>query len=171
MGSEIRSKIKLIQRNMEIKNDAFLSHVQKNSADLCRSIQRSLKDVKISSWYDMQAKRLDAYGMAEAVAQAKVFVLVATVEYFSRPWCLFELLLAEIFQKPIILLMETVKGHGGFENFEELKSNIPGGFSYLLEYEVCEVKRRGLFWDATILELGKRIKPTKMEDVVGLTQL
>jgi len=166
----MRSKIEPMKGNMEIKHDAFLSHAQKNSADLCRSIKRRLQDFKISAWYDMQAKRLDAIGMAEAVVQAKVFVLVATVDYFSRPWCLFELLLAEIFQKPIILLMETVKDHGGFENFQQLMSKIPEGFSYLLEYEVCEVKRRGLFWDACVIELCKRIKPTQMEEILSVNQ-
>jgi len=160
----MRSKIQSMKRNMKIKHDAFLSHAQWNSA-LCRSIQRRLQDFKISAWYDMQAKRLDAIGMAEAIVQAKVFVLVATVDYFSRPWCLFELLLAEIFQKPIIPLVETVKDHGGFENFQQLMSRIPEGFSYLLEYEVCEVNRKGFFWDACIIELGKRIKPTQMKDV------
>jgi len=46
------------KKKYEDKHDVFLSHAQKNSADLCRSIQRSPQDFKISACHDMQAKRL-----------------------------------------------------------------------------------------------------------------
>ena len=99
--------------------------------------------------------------LAKGIADAKVFVIVAAANYFHRSWCLFELLLAEILEKPVIILMETVKSHGGFDNFNEFKTAIPDCFAHILEYEVCEVKRRGSFWTATVVELAKRIKDDK----------
>lgn len=156
--NKIRHKIQTIKESKTIPYDAFLSHAQMNSADLCRSLHKDLMEMDIKSWYDMQAERLDAIGMAEGVMGANVFVVVATVNYFHRNWCVYELLLAEIFNKRIIILMETVKAHGGFDNFNEFKSSVPDFFFHILEYEVCEVKRRGSFWSATVFELAKRIK-------------
>jgi len=164
-GLDLLKKMKLtirtIKESTNVSHDAFLSHAQMNSADLCRSLKKDLEQLKVNAWYDMQAERLDAVGMAEGIAESKVFVIVATANYFHRPWCLFELLLAEILEKPITILMETVKSHGGFDNLNEFKAAVPDCFAHIHEYEVCEVKRRGSFWTATVVELAKRIKDDK----------
>jgi len=69
----MRSNIESLKRIKEITQQAFLPHVQKNSADLCRSIMKDLRDINISARYDMATSCLDAQGMAEGVAKAGVF--------------------------------------------------------------------------------------------------
>jgi len=156
--NSLQSKIKSLEKPM-IKNDAFLSHVQANSSDLCRLLHADLfKWEQITTWYDMSSKRLDIWGIVEGVATAKVFVAVVTQNYFVRKWPVFEFLLAELFQKHIILLMETVKGSGGFDTFDEFRASIPDYFKKWLDFEACKVERRGTFWRATITELAIQIK-------------
>lgn len=163
----IQLKVKSLEKKT-IQHDAFLSHVQADSADLCRSLHGDLfKEKQIKCWYDMVSNRLDAWGMAEGVATAKVFVAVVTQNYFVREWPVFEFLLAELLGKHIILLRETVKSHGGFDTFKEFRASIPEYFSKWLNYEVCEVKRRGTFWGATIHELAKKIKLDAHEKILS----
>ena len=70
---------------------------------------------------------------------------------------MYELLIAEILGNKITILMETVKSHGGFDNFDQFRSSISEEFKHVLEYEVGKVERRGKFWNATVDELAERI--------------
>ena len=49
------------------KHRGFLSHVQKHSADLCRSLYFDFKNVGINVWFDMEADRIDARGMIPGI--------------------------------------------------------------------------------------------------------
>jgi len=152
--NQVRSNLESLKKK-RITYDAFLSHVQGDSADLCRSLQTALFKHKVSSWYDMTAARLDSWGMAEGLARAKNVVVIATSNYFRRIWPVFQILIAEILNKQVVLVIET----GGFDNFREFRASIPNVFSEFLTDEICEINRRGRFWEASISELANRIGP------------
>jgi len=156
--NHVRSQLESLKKK-RITYDAFLSHDQGDSADLCRSLQTALFNHKVTSWYDMTPGRLNAGGTAEGLARAKNVVVIATFNYFRQKWPVFEILIAEILNKQVVLVMETVKSHSGFDNFKEFRASIPNVFSEFLTYEACEIKRRGWFWEATVSELANRIDP------------
>jgi len=134
----------------------FLSHVQKDSADLCHLLYVELRNVGINVWYDMKAARLDAEGMIEGISDSKYFTIVATKEYFWRPWPVFELIVATIMKKPILVLAESDARHGGV-SFETFCTNLPEPWNELKKHEFLKIERRGLFWEASVAELRKRL--------------
>ena len=69
---------KLMRKPPPIKHRGFLSHVQKHSADLCRSLFCGLKNNHISVWYNMTARKLDAWGMAHKIYTCNYFVFAGT---------------------------------------------------------------------------------------------
>jgi len=101
-------------------NLTYLSHVQKRSADLCRILSCALKNDGINVWLDDQSCRLDIRGVIEGIFTSTSFTIVMTREYFERQWTVFELLVATIFKKEIVILMETDTRLGGFESMRIL---------------------------------------------------
>lgn len=146
----------------------FLSHVQKDSQDTCRGISQSLKSYhKLQSWYDMEATTIDAYGMIEGIAKSDAFLLFATRDYFSRPWCLFEARVAQLLNKPIVIVRETDLRHGGTKDFDDFVSVIPKKFRDFLDSEILELKRRGKFWDASVDMIASQVR--KLAGLKGMT--
>jgi len=146
----------------------FLSHVQKDSQDTCRGISQSLKSYhKLQSWYDMEATTIDAFGMIEGIAKSDAFLLFATRDYFSRPWCLFEANVAQILNKPIVIVRETDLRHGGTKDFDDFVSVIPKQFRDFLDSEILELKRRGKFWDASVDMIATQVR--KLAGLKGMT--
>jgi len=137
-------------------NLTILSHVQRRSADLCRSLSYALKNDGINVWLDMQSGRRDEIGVIEGIFTSSSFTIVMTTEYFYRACTVFETLVATIFKKKILILMETDLRFGGFTD-NELSSYLPNIWSSLLNYEVMTVRRRGLFWNATVTQLKERL--------------
>jgi hypothetical protein len=135
--------------------EAFLSHVQKDSADLCRSIYLSLlmNDVKV--WYDKEADRLDNRGMVEGIFKSNEFVFVMVKDFFERPYCIFEVLLAVALRKPITVLLENDRRFGGLA-FEELSKVIPNFiYDHIIEHEIINVNRE--YFMSFVDKLKKRV--------------
>lgn len=154
---EQRDHISTLQKDPpSTTHRGFLSHVQQHSSDLCRSLFYGLKEKKTKVWFDMDAGRLDAVGMANGIASSAYFVLVATKNSFSRPWPIFELLIAQALQKPIIVAVEADSRHGGV-TFQEFTKLIPKPWQFLQGHEFMKIERRGDFWIATIKELHRRL--------------
>merc|ERR1719233_885586 len=154
---------KLQREPPAIEHRGFLSHVQKYSADLCRCLVYGLEKKDTSVWHDMTAGRLDAIGMAHGVAICNYFVLIATKEYFTREWPIYELLIAQVLGKPIIVAIEADSRHGGM-TFDECTKLIPKPWEFLKAHEFLKVERRGDFSLATLNELHKRLmKETPVE--------
>jgi len=151
------SKLQIKPR--KIQYWGFLSHVQIHSADLCRSLQYAIaaKNRKATVWFDMNAERLDARGMADGVSSSRWFVLVATKDSFSRPWPIYELLIAQVLEKPILVVVETDERRGGL-TLKAFSETIPKPWKFLYDHEWIEIKRRGDFWLATVKELYTRLK-------------
>jgi len=154
----------LIKTKLEISTKqaachTFFSHVQKYAGDLCRSLSLELGLIGIDVWYDMDAERLDSRGMIEGIHSSTYFMLVATKEYFERPWPVFEALVANIFNKPILVLLESDSRRGGL-TFEDFTSILPDPWASLKSHEFLKVERRGSFWKATVDELRKRLSKT-----------
>jgi len=147
---------KLQKDQSPIKHRGFLSHVQQNSADLCRSLFYALQLKRTSVWYDMTAGRLDSRGMADGIATSSNFVFIATKDSFSRPWTIYELLIAHILRKPIIIVVEADRRHGGM-TFDEFFKLLPTPWEHLKAHEIMKIERRGDFWEATVNELNKRL--------------
>jgi len=123
------------------KYEAFLSHVQKDSADLCRSLWFALEKENVGIWYDKEAERLDSKGIVNGIFYSSEFVFVMVRDYFERPYCIFELLLAVAFAKPITVVLETDRRFGGLA-FEELTRVIPEFFyDHIKAHEIIKVNR------------------------------
>jgi len=163
--------IKELQRKpLKVTHMGFLSHVQKNSGDLCRSLHLALiqKDKEAKVWYDMNAGRLDARGMADGICSSGWFVLIASKDYFLRPWPIYEVLLAQILCKPIIVAVDTCIERGGL-SFNEFHTAIPKPWKFLIDHEWIEIKRRGALWSVTVDQIHRRLKrPIKESEHISL---
>merc|ERR550534_793600 len=94
--------------------------------------------------------------MIEGISSAKYFTIVATKEYFQRPWPIFELMVATIMKKPILVFAESDVRHGGV-SYETFCANLPEPWNELKKHEFLKIERRGLFWEASVAELRKRL--------------
>merc|ERR1719320_1545538 len=123
----------------EAKFDTFISHVQKCSADLCGRLSDALSHAGLTSWYDMNASKLDTRGIIEGVIDSKVFTVFLTKDYFQRQWCLFEYGIALAARKPIVALYEAdPRFEGGHLN----EFDIPKQFKQVMSHEVIKIDRR-----------------------------
>lgn len=84
----------------------FLSHYQKEAADLVRSVFLMLKECGCSCWLDMEAADLTLGGMQAGVRDSNCFLLVLTAGVLFRPYCIEEIAVAHESQKPVVLLVE-----------------------------------------------------------------
>jgi len=105
----------------------------------------------------MDAVRVDAHGMIQGIASSERFIIVATKEYFERPWPVFENIVAEILRKPVLVLLEQDARYGGL-SFESFCSKIPEPWKMLVDHEFLKIERRGLYWMATIEGIKKRLE-------------
>jgi len=95
--------------------------------------------------------------MADGVSSSRWFVLIATKDSFSTPWPIYELLIAQVLQKPVLVVLETDERRGGL-TFRAFSDTIPKPWKFLNDHEWIEIKRRGDFWSATVKELYNRLK-------------
>jgi len=143
--------------NVDANNNcsAFLSHVQKDSGDLCRSLYLSLKMRKVQVWYDKIADRLDSRGMVDGIFGSDEFVCIMVRDYFKRRYCIFEWLVAVAFGKPITVILEDDKRFGGVQ-IEELPEVVPKLFyEHIIQHEIINVNR--IYFDSFVAKLEKRI--------------
>jgi len=137
------------------KWDSFLSHYQKESADVCRNMKDHCKTMGLSLWYDKSVDRIDMRGMTDGVIESSLFTIVLTKEYFKRPFCVYEYCIAVVAGKPVITVFEfdTRYGGGPLETFKlnEL-------FKHILDHEVISINRE--YWDGFIAKFHSRIVKT-----------
>jgi len=99
-----------IQKRLEAKEtseigwDCFLSHVQRNSAKVCRNISESLAKQGITSWLDKSADKPDKHAFIDGVIGSRLFVPVITKNYSKQGYCVFEYCTAIIARRPVITL-------------------------------------------------------------------
>merc|ERR1719204_590246 len=103
----------------------------------------------------MTAARLDARGMIKGVASAKYFTMIVGKEYFERKWPVFELLIADMMKKPVIVIVETDKRHGGI-SIDTFCSQLPKIWARLKNHEIIEIQRRYPYRTGFISELKRR---------------
>eukprot|EP00495_Collosphaeridae_sp_1-RS-2012_P009569 TRINITY_DN9778_c0_g1_i1.p1 TRINITY_DN9778_c0_g1~~TRINITY_DN9778_c0_g1_i1.p1 ORF type:complete len:155 (-),score=14.32 TRINITY_DN9778_c0_g1_i1:16-480(-) len=122
----------------------------------CGSLQKSLVALEkenVVIWYDKEAERLDNKGIVNGIFNSSEFVFVMVRDYFERPYCIFEVLLAIAFGKPITVVLETDRRFGGLP-FEELTKVIPEIFyNHIKAHEIINVNR----------EYFKKLFPKKLE--------
>jgi len=147
-------------KSPERKWDCFLSHAQKDSADICRSMKDSLEAKGISTWLDKCADNTDNNGMVDGIVNSNSFVLVLTKDYFTRRYCVFEYCVAVVAGKPLITVTETDPRYGGqpSTSFE-----LNGLFKHVQKDQV-EINRT--YWDGFISKLHAKIEETK-PDTIG----
>jgi len=135
--------------------DAFLSHSQKDSSDLCRSIYLALGIKKAAVWYDKSADRVDGRGMVDGIFNSNEFILVMVKDYFNRPYCIFEWLVAMAFRKPITVLLENDARFGGI-SIEGISHEVPKIYSdSMVKHEIITINRE--YFDTFIDKVEKRI--------------
>jgi len=151
----VSSDILLKIGSPEIRWDCFLSHVQKDSADLCRNIKDNLEREGLALWYDKSVDRVDNLGMIDGVVNSRVFILILTTEFFTRPYCVFEYCVATVAGKPIITVCESDPRYGGgpISCFK-----LPELFKHIMKHELIEINRT--YWNAFIGKLVNRIQNT-----------
>jgi len=139
----------------EVKWHGFLSHVQKDSADTCRSIRSDLEGKGVALWYDKEVNRIDKRGMINGVRDSATFMIVLTHNFFMRPWCIFEYAVALVLERPVVTISEPDPRHGGgtIDSF-----SLPPLFRNLMDHEVIELSRT--YWTGFITKLSDRIKDT-----------
>jgi len=148
------------------KWDSFLSHVQKESADVCRNIKDHCAKLGLSLWYDKSVGRIDMRGMTDGVIESSVFTIVLTKEYFKRPFCVYEYCIALVAGKPVITVFEFEARYGGGP-LETYKLNKL--FKNILNHEMISINRE--YWDGFIAKLHSRIEKTlrsqKIRTIMG----
>lgn len=157
-GDYILERVKSPER----KWDCFLSHAQKDSADICRSIKDSLETKGISTWLDKCADNTDNNGMVDGIVNSNSFVLVLTKDYFKRRYCVFEYCVAAVACKPLITVTETDQRYGG----QPITSFALSGLFKHVQKNELEIHRT--YWESFISKLHERIEETK-PDTIGST--
>jgi len=126
-------------RLAKCKHDVFISHVQRDSGDLCARLNDFMTNNGLKSWYDLEAENADQQGIIDGIINSKVFMIVLTTNYFERKWCLFEYCLAIVLGKPIFTVYEDDIRFGG-DRLEAYK--IPDQFKSILNYELVKIDRK-----------------------------
>jgi len=139
----------------EFKFDNFMSHVQKLSGDLCGRLKDALALKGMSTWYDKDASRVDKRGMIDGVVDSKLFVVVLTLEYFKRPWCIFEYAVAIVARKTVMTVYENDTRYGG-DHLNCYK--IPKEFRSLLNHELIKIDRN--YWEGFFRKFEGRMRST-----------
>ena len=98
----------------------FISHAQANGQDQVHAITRDLEMRGIKVWRDMDQAQITWAGMKKGVEKSLVFMLFVTKGAIARTWVQMEVLHAISLKKPIILVNETDKRHGGDADFYAL---------------------------------------------------
>ena len=96
----------------------FLSHFQKEAADLVRSLYLMFEKSGCSCWLDMEAENLTLEGMRNGVATSQCFMLVLTRGVLFRPYCIEEIFVAANLQKDVVLVCETEERFHAFKYAE-----------------------------------------------------
>eukprot|EP00808_Paulinella_micropora_P028174 g9595.t1 len=110
--AETLLKDKKAQQQLQLSKDmrveaqyvAFLSHAQAQAGDLVRTIYLEL-DRKC--WYDKEQVERTLVGMVKGIAMSEVFLIYVSKAYFTRPYCRFELQVARLLEKPIVVVREA----------------------------------------------------------------
>ena len=84
----------------------FLSHFQKEAADLVRSLYMMFRDNGCSCWLDMEEEDLTLNGMREGVEHSECFVLILTRGVMFRPYCIEEIHHAFVHKNKVQLIVE-----------------------------------------------------------------
>jgi len=149
-------KLKTAPQDHHKNHDGFLSHVQRRHGDFCRSVAFALKEKEVSCWYDKNAKRLDMRGMIEGVAKSNEFVMFIVREYFDRPYCVFEYLVAQAFGKSVTIVLEGDHEKGGLE-VKDLGKVVPKLFLQKIDLENGVISLNRAYFDDMVLRIAKRI--------------
>jgi len=127
----------------KINFHAFMSHAQADAQDVVGLIALELKtNYGLKIWLDMQAANLNVEGKLLGIAQSETFLLYATQNYMTHPFCVFELLVAIQLKKKIQILWDTDTRHCGFNQFGEFKAQVPKEFSSIFDIEAIDWQRR-----------------------------
>lgn len=133
----------------------FISHVQKQASDACHLVHDRLLSENQKVWYDKEANKCDVRGMYDGIAESSVFLLFATKDYFMRPYCIFELMIADKLDKPVIVVWETDISKGGFIGVGDFFAKVPQQFSARIKkHEAIPFRRRGYELDAFVKHLS-----------------
>eukprot|EP00808_Paulinella_micropora_P000727 g33377.t1 len=126
---------------------AFLSHMQTQAAKDCMLLNKQLPlEHGLSVWYDNAetTRRLDTVGMMEAVAHSVCLLVIATRDYFSRKWCLFEVECAQELDVPIVVVLQT-QGEYAL-SFESLLAAQPSWCNH----EILRTPDQNKLWDSWV---------------------
>jgi len=97
--------------------------------------------------------------MIAGIRGSTIFVVVLSKHYFMRPYCLFELAIAEVLERPIVTIVETNPVHGGgtISSFQ-----IPRMFEHLKNEDFIEMSQT--YWESFISKLHWRMMNTMTKD-------
>eukprot|EP00808_Paulinella_micropora_P020489 g52976.t1 len=100
-----QQQLKLLKdMRVEARYVAFLSHAQAQAGDVVRTIYLELER---KCWYDKEQVERTLGGMIKGIAMSEVFLIYVSKAYFTRPYCRFELQVARLLEKPIVVVREA----------------------------------------------------------------
>eukprot|EP00808_Paulinella_micropora_P023775 g60509.t1 len=105
----------------------FLSHAQGDASAVMMAMATGLElQEGMRVWYDQNESDRSLVGMIQGVVDSRCFLVYLTKNYFSRPYCCFELLIARRLNKPIVAMREDSNRPEWHPiSFEELKAIDP----------------------------------------------
>jgi len=154
-----KKQLEKIRDKQNINFHAFVSHAQADAQDVVGLIVMELKtNYGLKIWLDMEAANLNVEGMLQGVAQAETFLLFATKNYMTRPFCVFELLVAIELKKKIQIVWDPDTRHCGFTQFGEFMAMVPDEFKSIFEIEAIDWQRREPKRSVQLKLLANRMK-------------
>jgi len=150
-------KIKYKPSPEPITYDAFISHCQKDAQDAAGLLFCLLKPLGVKAWLDMQQDDLTTSGMVQGIVKSRCFVIYLTKTYFTRVFTVFELEIALLTHRPLLVIWEGDERHQGLPSIE----------SYI---ELCPAKYKERLFEKEALrfERRKNLQQTQLQIIVKI---
>jgi hypothetical protein len=88
--------------------DFFISHVQSETKDIAADLYHTLHRIHgLTSWLDVKMLDRSELAMEEGVRCSEKVLVIASLSYFSRPFCLKELRWAVQYEKEIVVAIPS----------------------------------------------------------------
>jgi len=138
--------------------DAFISHVQNETADYAVDAYHSFHGKGKRAWLDVKMDHCDEKAMEEGVKHAKVVLVIASEGYFKSGFCMKELGWAVQYNKPIVVAIPVeLKTRIG-----ELLGTCPPEFRLISSINFITLMRGdNAYWNLGVNKLLKAMETAK----------
>ena len=94
--------------------DWFITHMQTEASTLAEGIYHEFRNRGLRVWLDVKTPERDEAAMREGILKSAKVLVIITVSYFTRPYCIKELRWARDAGKDIVVCIDVkIKQHIG----------------------------------------------------------